>query len=235
MSKITDALNAAGKNFARPNKYNVLVSPPPQIPVNKQYLDILCTNVTLPEIVMQPVEIHHKGHLLKLPGRVNQEQTIQMSFYMDEYHTNRQVFVDWISAIDNRYYGMRSRESASMYSFDLAQRAYGNLVVIARDFTEKEQAKVYVFENVFPISVSGPEFSTSSQNEVMTFNVTFAYYRYLSDGENMDDLDSVLDTFGMYSQNTSTGISVYNRGSGDIVSGISNMIGTLAGSLGSLF
>jgi hypothetical protein len=152
--RISDTLAAVGGNFARPTKFNVLITPPSGLKGGGEFektVDILAKSVEIPEITMTPIELTFKGHQLKYPGRVNQTQTFTVTFYTDEYYNIRKMFTNWISILDNRYYVGRSNDTANLVD---SNEKYGNMMVIARDFKEEEKPMVFMFENVFPTNIS---------------------------------------------------------------------------------
>ncbi len=173
MAKIGDALFAAGGNFARPTRYTAIISLPGIIgtSTDSAMLDILCKSVKLPDISMETVDIQYKGHTVKIPGRVNQEQQIDCTFYLDEDHLTHQVLTSWVEKMDNQFYD--ETKDGNHYEF------YGALELISRDFDESPDIlSSYNFELVYPTSVSGFEYGANSNSEVQEFSVSFAFLRY---------------------------------------------------------
>jgi len=158
--------------------------------------DILCKTIAVPEVTMEPIEMVFKGHTLKLPGRVNQTQEITVTFYLDEYHKLRRIFYDWINSIDNRFYGNKSDPSAALYE---ENAPFGQIILKARDFSESMSEPMnYIFEDIYPTSVSGVEFNTAGNNEVLEFTVIFAFTKfshYDEMPENIVGIDDELDSF----------------------------------------
>lgn len=190
--KISEALNLAGGNFARPAKFTAIVIPP--IALQDTSFDVMCKTVQVPETVMETIPLMFKGHTLNIPGRVNQSKDLVITFYLDEFHMLRQIFYDWIAGIDKRFYGAKSDRSREIYD-NLFE---GQLVLITRDFAETlNEPMNYVFEGLYPINVQGVEFNTAGTNEVMEFTVTFDFYKFrhisaISDIH--EDLDVVIDS-----------------------------------------
>lgn len=194
--KISEAINAAAGNMARPTKFNAEISIPLELTAttNESSFDIMCKTVGVPETVMEPIDILFKGHNLKIPGRVNQQQEITIVFYLDEYHHLRKVFYDWINALDERFYGNKNSTSAGLWS---SGDFFGSITLKTRDFAESLNTPMdYYFENIYPTNVGGVEFSTGGINEVMEFTVTFTYTKFShinSNPEIIDDIDNILD------------------------------------------
>lgn len=195
--KISETINVAGGNLARPTKFNAQIHPPMSLVQNfeNKVFDVLCKTAGLPETINAPVEMIIKGHPIKIPGRTNQQNSISITFYLDENHSLRQIFYNWIAIIDKRFYGKKSQGATQAYEND---DLYGDIILKVRDFAETLQEPMnYEIEHVFPTSVSGVEFNSSGNNEVMEFTVIFDFYRFshISDDSDYDDeLDSDLES-----------------------------------------
>jgi len=201
MPKISETLMLAGGNFARATKFSILLTPPNELSqISGKTFDVLAQEVQIPDINMEAIDIILKGHTVKIPGRVQQDQTITVTFLLDEYHILRKLFADWIGAMDDRYYGTKSPEASNLYK---SNNKFGNMIVATRDFEEStNQPMNYIFEGIFPTNVSGPAFNASGVNEILEFTVTFAYYRFLNKSniqEEYDDVDEFLEKFGLAS------------------------------------
>ncbi len=172
--KIGDALFAAGGNFSRPTRYTAIITLPGLVgsPDDSAMLDILCKSVKIPDISMEPIDIKYKSHTVKIPGRVNQEQQVDCTFYLDEDHHAHQVLTDWIQVMDKYYYD--DSDDGVYYQF------YGALQLISRDFDESpEKLAIYDFDLVYPTQVSGIEYGANSNSEIHEFTVSFAFARFL--------------------------------------------------------
>ncbi len=170
---IQDLINLNGGNLARPTKFTVLLEPPGSISSDSKVFDVLCKTFNIPEVTQEAIELKVKGHSISIPGRVNQQHEIQMTFYLDEDHILRKVLYDWLASCDDRYYGLLSAESQAT-----VEQPLGTLTAYGNSFCEDNSVIKYYFENVFPVSVSGVEFNTTGVQEVSEFSATFAYYRY---------------------------------------------------------
>ena len=242
MSRISQMLTEAGGQLARPTKFNVLIDAPERLgnALIPQNLDTLCKNITIPTITMEPIEIVIKGQKIPVPGRVNQEKTVEMTFILDEYHVLWEMFNNWIIGLDNRNMTPKNDQSSGLLN-SLANR--GNIALKTRDYLESasDSPMVYIFQGVFPTSVTGPAFNSEGANEIQEFTVSFAYHRYwtnnmTSTGEH-DDLDEFLDAVGATAQGSGTFSSLYRNtlGSiGGIYQGGKNILGAV-GDISSIF
>jgi len=211
---ISDTLTQFGGNFARPTKYNILLSTPSTLNQDNKIFDILGKSVSIPPINNTPIEFKIKGQNVKLPGRTQQEQTITIVFYVDEGLKLRNLFQDWIYALDNRNVVPRNINSQSIVQGNISDK-YGNLTVIATSFDEKEQMSLYMFENIFPISVGELNYSGADKDAILELTVTFAYYRFITKGdfeENIEGLDNFLNSFGIL-PNISNSLGNFSIGS----------------------
>jgi len=197
LNKISDTLALAGGNLARPTRFSALIAPPVSLNVaGTKVFDVLCKDVQVPDVTMEPIDLMFKGHTLKIPSRVNQAQTIDITIYLDEHHQLRQMFNNWINGMDDRFYAQTAGTSVAMSQ---SKDFYGNLILKARDFDETNSEPMnYLFEGIFPISVGGPVFGAASINEVQEVTITFAYFRMLSGDTSggYDDYDGALSSFG---------------------------------------
>ena len=238
-TKISQTLSLVGGNLARPTRFSALIAPPSEVigAANSKVFDVLCKNIKVPDISMEPIDIVYKGHTVKIPARVNQEQTIELTMYLDENHNLRQMFSDWISGIDNRFYAVSNVESVNMQR---TRNIYGNLIIKTRDFNESSDEPMnYLIEGIYPIAVSGPEYGSASVGEISEFTVTLAYYRFLSDDTlgSYDDIDAILDKMGDSPIDITSGFGDLGQ-LNEIVSGSSraiNSIGSALNSLGNIF
>ncbi len=198
MSKISNTLDNVGGNLSRPTQFSAIISPPSEVSggLSQFAFDVLCKNIAIPTISMQPIEMSFKGHSIQYPGRVNQAQTMEVTLYLDEKHQVRNMLSDWISGIDERFYAVVSEGSAAMTK---SRNFFGSMVVEAYNFKEDSVAQSYLIENIYPISVSAPNFDSAAIGEVNTISVTFALLRFVNEPNNstvFDNHDSLLDVFG---------------------------------------
>ena len=202
--RISSVLTQAGGNFARSTKYSVILTPPSGLStVYGQHIDTLCKSITLPSVEHTPIEFKIKGQNVKIPGRVQQQQHVDCTFYMDENLDIRSLFQNWIYSMDNRNPVPKNSMSQDMYN----QHNYGSMILIAKDFNELSQPKLYIFEDVYPLSVGDTTFSSEDKDTILTLDVSLSFSWYITNSnssglmENITDLDIELDKFGqiMYS------------------------------------
>ncbi|MHA1691918.1 MAG: hypothetical protein ACTSU7_09820 [Candidatus Heimdallarchaeaceae archaeon] len=205
MSKISNILDSAGGNLARPTMFSISLSPPSSISnmFSQNYTDVLCKTIKIPDITVETIELKYKGHPLLIPGRTNQVQTIELNFYLDENHGLRDMLATWIGGMDDRYYAVTDNASKSMSE---SRDWYGNIRIDALDFMENTVVQSYIVEGVFPTSVEGPDYDSSGVGNVTELSVTFALYRVMNDSLNTyDSYDSPLDAISAAADTISGG------------------------------
>jgi hypothetical protein len=178
--KISHTLFKAGQNFARPTKYNAIITPPSTVMTfSDNTLDVMCKSVNIPQTTNEVYELKVKGHPVKLPKRTIQNQEITLTFYVDEGYKVRQVFQDWIEILDDRFTVMGYNEYPSALPIELK---YGTLQIVAHNFYERGHPPlILTFENDFPTSVGDLTFDGSDKDNTHQLTVTFGYYRYITD------------------------------------------------------
>ncbi len=194
--RISSTLSNAGGNFARPTKYNMILSLPGSLRSTfGNELDVLCKTSQLPAIMNEPYEIKLKGHPIKIPGRTTQTQEITVSFYVDDEFKIRKLFQDWIYAMDNRATVARNSQTESLLNQD---DRYGEIELIGRDYYESTKKPIqWKFEKVYPTNIGELDFNTEDKDAISEISITFAYYRYNTDTpsskESIENLDNDLN------------------------------------------
>jgi hypothetical protein len=207
MPKISETLSLAGGNLSRPTRFTAMIAPPSEVigDATSKTFDVLCKTVGVPDTQMETIDINLKGHTVKIPGRVQQDQTIELTIYLDENHYLRTMFYNWMTGMDNRFPAHSGAASANLVH---SRNWYGNLIIKARDFNETtNEVMNYLIEGVYPTAVSGVEYSSAGISEVHEFTVTLTYLRFLSGDTSgqYDDIDNFLDKFGQSAQSYSLG------------------------------
>jgi hypothetical protein len=224
MISISDTLSQYAGNFARPTKYNIVLSTPPSMQQYNKVFDILGKSVQLPDITNSPIEFKIKGQNIKIPGRTQQNQEIQITFYVDEGLKIRNLFQDWIYALDERNPVPLNTNS---YNLKQNQERFGNLMILSQDFKEEQVTSTYMFEGVFPTNIGSIEYSGADKDSVIELTVTFGYYRFITQSEfmeNIEGFDKFLDSFGVISN----GLGEYFEGFDYIGGMVSNALNGLS-------
>jgi len=208
--KISDTLSQYGGNFARATKYNILLSPPTSFVQYNKIFDVLGKSIQVPSITNTPIEFKIHGQNVKLPGRTQQQQEITITFYVDEALKIRNLFQDWIYALDPRN---PVNKNVNSYAMGSKKDYYGNLTIIAKNFEENTDLSLYMFENIFPINVGEISYGSADKDTIPELTVTFAYYRFLTSGdyaENLSNFDDFLNSFGIIPDPRELGMYIIN-------------------------
>jgi len=175
-------LHKAGGNLARPTNYTVFLEFPGDLTRNSsfegQIYDILCKTATLPATKNIGVDYIYKGHKIQVPSRSDYDRTFACTFLLDNNQFLQVDFQDWIASLDSTYVN-HSAKALSAYEDAAYQetKTYGSMVLIAKDWNGNETAQ-YVFEGLYPSSVSGVEFNGDSVSSILELTVEFNFLRY---------------------------------------------------------
>lgn len=168
---VNGVMQEYGGELGRQTKFTVYLDIPRRISLNYGIMtqfDLLCKTITLPNVKQDPIEVKYKGHDIKLVGRTNFDQTFSVTLYVDELHQLRFALDNWIRMIDNKAI---SGENEELKREDMM----GTLKVVSKNFDEDTTTREYEFHNVFPISVSAPEFAGDAPSAVQEITVEFGY------------------------------------------------------------
>jgi hypothetical protein len=171
------ALNSTGGDLARQTKFNIFITLPSKFehPKKKTFgdkIDILAKTVNIPNIKHDFIDFKYKGHSIPIAARTNFDQGLSITFYLDEVHEIRSVLDEWARSCDQTVFG------ESTNKLNTSER-YGSLKIQANNFDDTSVSKGYEFFNVFPTSVSSPEFSSDAQSTVIEITVEFSYSYYI--------------------------------------------------------
>lgn len=168
MALSIDAIKSAFQSgdFARPNLFEV------EIPSIDRDLKVKCRGANLPAAITEQIEISYQNRKIKLAGdRTYEEWTVTV--YNDAAHDTRALFLNWqtqMAAMGKAIYG----ENPDAYKRN----------ALVRQFDRKgEETAVYNMYGIFPTNVGEIGLDWETNNEVETFEVTFAMdYWTLGDG-----------------------------------------------------
>jgi hypothetical protein len=177
--RLSTTLYGSGSNFARPTKYNAVITLPllEGNLVSSHTLDVLCKSIVMPSTNNTSQEIKVKGQTVKLPKRSNQVQEITVTFYVDEGYRIHELFHRWINNLDDRFLIPGNTEAPDT---KLYNEKYGTILLTALDFYEAKVPISLAFEDVYPMNVSELTMDGTDKDNIHQLTVTFAYYRYKS-------------------------------------------------------
>jgi hypothetical protein len=174
--RISTALYQAGGNFARGTKFSIIINTPPRLnSIYSKYYDVLCKTTGIPTVTHTPIEMKVKGQNVKIPGRTQQDQNIQITFYLDEYLDIRQMFQEWIYHLDNHNPLNPNEQNGSITTYD---DLYGSMTLTAKSFDENQSVKTFTFYDVFPTNLENVNYGAEDKDNILEQPVTFSYSRY---------------------------------------------------------
>ena len=221
---VNSTVQKFGGDLARPNKFSITLGMPKNIGLSKlksknipPKFDVLCKSISIPALRNEPIEVKYKGHNLKVMGKTNFEQTINVTLYLDENHDLFSFVHSWLNAMDKKT--IDSEISANSKTGKKTEDLLGNLVVKALNFDENFQKEIYEFKNVYPTAISELAFSSDTQGSVSEVTIEFAYSSYtVKDGPFdfsniiMDGIQKGMDTAMDWLGLDESGKKVVNKG-----------------------
>jgi hypothetical protein len=126
------------------------------------------------------VDLKYKGRSIPLKGQVKYNQTWSCTFYLTEDHKLKNAFEVWLEALDQQHNypkvddvaGLAGTQGKHVSSYT------SNVKLFQKNFNNTINTAQYNLFNVFPIEVSGMEYSSESVGQIQEFTVTFAYSYY---------------------------------------------------------
>lgn len=175
-------------DLARPSKYKCEIILPKEIKLNiaigegtnaqnvsaqsaMEYLDYFCMVAKMPGLTVETIDFKWKGRNLPVKSVQNYEQKWQATFYNDENHSVRQMFLNWMLYDQVHQYENKKGNKFS----HINPAAIG---VYQLDYELSKNLVVYILANVYPTNVGDVELSYDGINQVETFTVEFAYTHF---------------------------------------------------------
>jgi len=174
-NSIGNLLFEAGGNLSRPANFSVEITFPKNLNNQKtshQY-DILCKNISIPEIDTKKVEITYKGSTIPIMTRVDYNRSLNVTLIIDEKHEILRDLITWQKGLDKNT--IKPNEDIKlMFNRQTKQDILGSINLIVKDWNENEVAK-YIFEGVYPTKIANIEFDTSGVSGFLELQVEFSF------------------------------------------------------------
>jgi hypothetical protein len=159
---------------ARPSLFQVVVTPPPAIPVNPIALSkfvFTCKAAELPESTISNIEVPYFGRKIKVAGERSYADW-SITVMNDEDFSVRSMFEAWMNGINTVQSNIRLPEASA--------EGYKALAVDVTQFG-KDGAILRTCQLVgaFPTQVSGISLGWDTANAVEEFTVNFSYDYWL--------------------------------------------------------
>jgi len=194
-NSVSSILYLAGGDIARPANYTTRLTFPPnfasKLGVGNNF-DILCSSVTIPTIKNEILEFKYKGHNIPIKGRSDYERSVSVTFMLDAGHLLKNDFDTWIASMDVTYVNP-SNETQLLNKINAGVQNFGSMKVIGKNFSDVNVVE-YLFEGLFPSSVSGVEFNGETVSTTLSITVEFSFSTFSSRvilGANQDILDKI--------------------------------------------
>jgi hypothetical protein len=178
---------------ARAAKYmlNIAMIPgTPKIPTGN--ISVLCKGATFPGKTLTTIPFEYKGRTIQVPSHVKYGQTFELTFYLEENHDLRILFMDWIQGFDESYesYYPGAGQSSTNKSNDInvgsvfteSLRKLGSdlkkmttVKVSQLDFDLQNKTAEYIYHNCYPTGVSDITVDSSQVGALLEYTVTFTY------------------------------------------------------------
>ena len=195
----TGDLKSRMLNLAQTSVYQVKVQPPTDVKsfmdsrgvaynTDGENLEILCSETTLPGTSLSTTEVTNDYHGVteKMAYRRMFDATVDMSFYVDKDYKVVEFFEAWIDfisgmSIDNPNGGdIREmyRSNSVNYRMNYPNTYKGPIHITKFEKNLSDSQMSYEFVDAFPLNLISMPVSYG-QSEVLKFNVSFAYTRYI--------------------------------------------------------
>lgn len=196
-NQLQNMINHVLGDGARSAKFRCFISAPIGSSSEKnRELDTLCKAASFPGKVTETIEYKYKGKTILIPGQEKYNQTIELTFYLEENHTNRIYFDDWMSAFHfDNYNGVSNSGSVNIKNTVIdtlamsvgitagskPNKPLGVIGITQLNYDMDTELKQYFLYNAFPIEISSIPLSADGINNVLEYTVTFAYSHYSID------------------------------------------------------
>lgn len=170
---IQNTINKVVGEGARPTKFKCQIFLPKTLlskyGLTYNDLDIFGFTGSFPGYTTETLDYKFKGRNIPLKGVQNYEQKWTATFYNDENHKIRQLFLDWIENNQNEHF----------YEFNESVEFNPILLHIYQMNYELERdTALYTLVNVFPTNISSIELSYENLNQIESFSVEFSYSHF---------------------------------------------------------
>lgn len=128
------------------------------------------------------IELKFKGRTIPIKGQTRYDNTFTCTFYLDETHELRSMFMNWIEALDQKH-NMQQLQHEKVIDAKNKHSSVGNytstLIMTQVNFDDDtEETANYKLYNVFPKSVSSIELDYSNVGNIIEYTVEFSYSHF---------------------------------------------------------
>jgi len=182
-TKLKSILNDA----ARTSKFFIeLVVPAKSVSNDAQRnLGIICKGTSFPGKTLDTIPFNYKGRTIPLPGQHKYAQTWDLTFYLDESHNSRLIFMDWVQGMNKGFESYYDKSQGNLSTSSLtdqiradSRKGLTTLNVKQINFDGDKSVAVYTLFNCFPISVSDVTLGSDQVGSIGEFTVSFSFSHF---------------------------------------------------------
>lgn len=174
---IQNLINEVLDDGARSSKFGCLITLPEAITgQNSQHLDILCKVASIPSKSTEVINLKYKGKDIPIPGQEKFEQSLEITFYLEENHHTRILFDRWLDGM--HYENYASEVSKESKKIQTGTGFVSQFTLHQLNFEGEAPTANYTFYNVFPKELASISVDSSSVDTILEYNVSFSYSHY---------------------------------------------------------
>jgi hypothetical protein len=163
--------NFFGSGIAKPNKFEVMITPPSSIysslndPALLRHFTLTCESVSIPSQTLFTTEAKINGlPVIPLPYQINYGNTLSLTFKLSADYRERNAFLIWQDLIHKPGIG-----------FSYYNDYIGTIAV--RPLNHQEQpTQEFIFRNCFPTIINNLEYNWGANNDNLKQVVGFSFF-----------------------------------------------------------
>lgn len=183
-NKVQSKMNFYLGDAARATKFAITGITDPFDTNSEHYLII--KTAQFPGKFHDVIDFKYKGRNIPIKGQIRYDNTWTCTFYLEESHKLRFMFMDWIEALEQKH-NMSKGLTDTVWNgrTKLAQNGYASTITLVQfNFDDETQhTATYQLHNACPKSVSSVELDYSNVGTVLEYTVEFSFSHFeYSDG-----------------------------------------------------
>lgn len=192
---IQNTINSVISDGARPSKYRCEVTLPSIFGNQERDMDVICKSAVFPTKTNEVIFIKYKGRNIPIPGQERFGHTMDLTFYMDEKHSHKVIFEEWMNGMNFENYAKNSHPETNTVrdsQKDALSNAKTEIRLTQLNFDGDLDKVTYVFHDVFPKEISQVQMGSETISAISEFNVAMVFSHYTiekkeDDGTNSSD------------------------------------------------
>jgi len=156
---------------ARGNKYRIQLAAPLG-PKGDEMIDTLCKAGSIPAKTIGVIPVWSQGRQLQIAGDAAYEMAWNLTFWNTQDHALRDMFDQWLLAIDDMESHVRTVADHASYMADKAQVHQLNTI-------DNNITATYEFRNLWPTGISSIDLADDAQDAITEFSVDFSFSHWV--------------------------------------------------------